>query len=91
MLALASAASVSLTLVTRAAWPRRICLTDSNRSFWNFSTSEGIFNSLSQLSQERRRKSVELGFGVDDQQPYNFIARYEANNASATTLTDSRA
>ena len=80
ILALASAAAVSLTFVTRAAWPRRICFTDSSKSFWNSSTSDGIFNSLLQLGQERRGKGVELGFGVDDQQPYNFIYRHKLND-----------
>ena len=77
---LAPAAAVSLTFVTRAAWPRRICFTDSSKSFWNSSTSDGIFNSLFQLGQERRGKGVELGFGVDDQQPYNFIYRHKIND-----------
>ena len=90
ILALASAAAVSLTLVTRAAWPRRICFTDSNKSFWNFSTSDGIFNSLPQLGQERRGKGFEPGFGVDDQQPYNFIHRHKINDTVAATLADSR-
>jgi hypothetical protein len=90
MLALASAAAVSLTLVTRAAWPRRICFTDSSKSFWNFSTSEGIFNSLPQLSQERRGKGVELGFRVNDQQPHSFIGGYEVDDARSTALSNSR-
>ncbi len=90
ILALASAAAVSLTLVTRAAWPRRICFTDSSKSFWNISTSDGIFNSLPQLGQKRRRKRIELGFGVDDQQPNDFIPRHKINNAGAATLANSR-
>jgi hypothetical protein len=91
MLARASAASVSFTFVTRAAWPRRICMTDCNKSFWNFSISEDIFNSLPQLSQERRGKSVELGLRIDNQQPNNFLGRQKVDYSSTTALADSGA
>jgi hypothetical protein len=91
MLARASAASVSLTFVTRAAWPRRICLTDCNKSAWNFSISEGIFNSLPQLSQERRGESVELGLRVNNQQPNNFVGRQKIDYSRTAALTDSGA
>src|SRR5450432_4277593 len=51
-LARASATADNFTLLTRAAWPRCICLTDSSRSSWNFLSSDGILDSLFQLCDE---------------------------------------
>jgi hypothetical protein len=70
-LALASAAEGSLAFVTRAASPRRICLTDAKRSAWNFCTSD---LSLAPFLNCARNAAGKLS---------NFALEYTTNNHTA--------